>query len=689
MKKYFIFLLLLLMIFSTNSAFAETPKADIELGSKYELLISKGLKKEKSGDYEEALEAYQEAYEITKNIQPLLNIAILHAKIGNYRVAERRLKEIPSKKLPPAGQAEVAFTLGKIYIAKGDIVNASREFSDALKLFPGKSSARIRSAMTKLISGMAYSAEELIANEEFSFDNGYTYEDLKMCFAIDMYIGKFGRAYNTCELISKMNIEKNPKSNFWDLLTNQPFFLFFSFLPLFLSRFLAIFYYIILLIALGSIASVLAKSTKLLHIGIFIVIGVILLSVAQNLCINSVYLSLLNGYCYIYDTIWILPKLIIAVHLISLSLFLIFPCFKFVRENMRPACYELLGIWLFCFFFGLFVLSFQSNFKLMPKLIYSVICLALCAISALIMPFGKLLLYKLSQATGLSIFGKVTNPELSNGNLSFTDTKILENKMWNFLNNGDIPSALALGKKVLNKSNQNSFPSFWQAMIVAQISNEYYEMAAKNINEYYLTFQGTNKYESGQVYEAWLKTEKGDFPTAYKLVNSISDDRAKSMTADEAGISLLVLARCCMNMKDNVQAHINLNKALSCVKSQLFKSIILAEIAELDTFMDAKQSMQKWKSQISNISGKGKCISYLNIVKSMVAYSEGKAEEAFKLASECKKDKIPNGKAIFWLGHLLCLDGKSNDAEELLSRMTAGSYNAERLMTEVTSTTVG
>ena len=38
-----------------------------------------------------------------------------------------------------------------------------------------------------------------------------------------------------------------------------------------------------------------------------------------------------------------------------------------------------------------------------------------------------------------------------------------------------------------------------------------------------------------------------------------------------------------------------------------------------------------------------------------------------------------------WYGHLLCLEGKSNDAEELLSRMTAGSYTADCLMTEVTS----
>ena len=69
----------------------------------------------------------------------------------------------------------------------------------------------------------------------------------------------------------------------------------------------------------------------------------------------------------------------------------------------------------------------------------------------------------------------------------------------------------------------------------------------------------------------------------------------------------------------------------------------------------------------------------------MFAFSEGNKDQAFKLASECLKDKSHTGKAVAWYGHLLCLEGKSNDAEELLSRMTAGSYTADCLMTEVTS----
>ncbi len=683
MKKYL--LLILVFILSVTCTFAQD--SNKEYDNKYYILLQKGARLEKNGDYEEAYECYEEAYEISKNILPLLNLAQLQARIGNYDEAANRLKDIPVKKLPKTGQAEVALLLGKIHAMKGDMINAGSSFGDALKLVPDKSAAKIRSAMVKLISGMAYSAEELIANEEFTYENGYIFEDLKMCFALDMNIGNFGRAYNTCSLIGEANIKANPKSGFLDKLNNQPFVLFISFLPLFLSRYLAIFYYALLFGALGLSASALAKKTNMWHILAFVIVGVTLFTIAQNYCIKNVYISILNGYGYIYDGIWIVPRMIIASHLVALALFLIFPCFKLVREDMRPASYELLGIWLFCFFFGVVVLSFQSNLKWVPQLTYMFIGMIFCVISALIMPFSKLVLYKISQITGLSFIGNVSAPKATNGKLSFADTKILENKMVNFVNRGEIDSALALGKKVLNYDNQKSFPTFWLEYIIAQIANEDYDIAKKNIEEYYQVFQGTKNYESCQVYDAWLKTEKGDFPTAYKLVNSISDDRAKSLSADEIAVSLLVLARCSLNVKDNVQAHINFNKAFNSVKSPFFKSLILTEVVELDCNMVAKQSLQKWKSQIGSISNTGKCNSYLNTIKSMIALSENNTEEARKQAAECLKSKFPNGKAFAWYGHLLCLNGKSNEAEELLSRMTAGSFTAECLMTEVTTTT--
>ena len=685
MKKYWLIIIILISL--VDCSFAQTSKSKLESDNVYQLLLQKALKAEKNGNLDEAVASYEEAYEHSNNVLPLLNIAILYSNNNNPYLAEKSLNRIPIDKLPDMGKAEVLYIKGKVHIAKKEFELAANDFLQALGLNKNKNSARVKLALINLLMGMSSRAEELLGNKDDSFseDNGYSFEDLRMCLAIDMHNANFGRAYSTCEIIGKKNIDNNPESSFLELLTSQPFFMFISFLPLFLGRLLSIFYFILLFTALGFIASALGKKTTFWHIFIFVIAGVGLLLFSQIYCIKDVYKALLSGDGYIYDGMWIMPKMVIASHLIALALFLIFPCFRFLKENMRPASYELLGLWLFCFFFGIFVLTFQSNMEVMPRFVFIMIGLFCSLLSGLIMPFGKLMLYKFAQTVGISFGGKIEKTDLSEGNLSYTDVKILETKMWKFINDGEITSAISLGKKVLNSENQSNYPFFWQAMIFAQICNEEYELAAKNINEYYQVFQGTSSYEIGQVWEAFLKTEKGDFATAYKIVNSISADRAKSMNADEVAVSLLVLARCCLNVKDNVQAHINFNKALNCSKSQFIKLVVLTDIADLDCKMNAKQAMQKWKTMVGTMKGGGKSSSYINTIVSMVAFSEGKNEEAFKLASECLKDKHHNGKAIGWYGHLLCLEGKPNEAEELLSRMTAGSYTADCLMTEVTS----
>ncbi len=683
MKKYL--LLIFALVFTISATFAQDSKD--ELDNTYHLYLQKAARMEANGQYDEAYDCYEKAYSEYNNIQPLLNMAMLHAKLKQFKQAANTLKRIPTKKLPIAGQAEVALLLGKIHAQEGDMVSAATDFAESLKLVPEKSAAKIRSAMVKLIMGMPYSAEEILAKEKFIYKNGYSYEDLKMCFAIDMYTFNFGRAFNTCKLISKANIKNGPKNDFFNLLLNQPLIIFISFLPLFLSRYMAIFYYIFLFTTLGLSASALSKKTNIKHVIIFVIGGVALLTIAQNYCINDVYTSLLlDRGDNIYDGIWIIPRMIIASHLVALALFLIFPLFKLVKENMRPVTYELLGIWLFCFFFGIFVLAFQSNnLKLFPRLAYMSIGIIGSILSALIMPFSKLLIYKLFPQTGSAVVDNVNNSKSPTKNLSFSDIKILENKMWNFVNNGDITSALALGKKVLNLETKKNFPSFALAMIVSQISAEDYETAVKSINDFYQIFQNTDYYESCQVYEAWLKTEKGDFPTACKLINSISADRAKSMSGDESAISLLTLGRYCLSIKDNVQSHVNYTKALQCAKSPLIKLMILLELSELDNAINSKQSLQKWKMQVTDLPVRGKCLSYKNTINSIVANSENKIQEAYDLAKECMNNTVPNSKSVAWYGHLLVLKGKHSEAEELLPKMKAGSYTAECLMTEITT----
>lgn len=684
MKRYLFILLIFTII--ASCVFAQEPDTDERNTDavKAQLFVQKGDKAMANGEFDEAVAAYEEAYQTCKNnVQPLLKLAIILSKVGMYDLAEKRLREIPLEKLNDAGQSEVLTLMGKVAIAKNSLGEAGDCLRKALKAQQENSSARIRLAMVNLMLGMTSRAEELIA-KELGFDN-YASDELGMCLAIDLYSANFGRAYNTCEILGKRYIEAHPKSGFFDIVQKQPWFMFISYLPLFLSRSILLFYLIFIFSALAVSANALTKNTTIWHVVTFVFVGVALMVVAHNCCINNVYNALLTNYCYIFDGIWILPKIIIAMHLVALSLFAIFPMFKLLRENMRPATYELLGIWMFCFFFGIFVLSFQSHLEGTSRFLYMLVGLFCSILSALIMPLGRLVVYNLSELTGIKILGNVSESKVVEGCLSFTDAKIMQAKMWDDIGRGMLEEVLSVGRKYGNADDLRSFPDFWLALIVAQICNEDYDSAARNLAHFSQMFNGTEYNEIGQIYEAFLKTEKGDFPIAYKLVNSISPERAQRLNQDESATSLLVLARCSLSMRDNVLAHINFNKAYATAKSQYLKLIALADMAELDCQMKAKQAMLKWSRLLQKMQGEGRCKTYMNLINSMVAYCDGRNTDAHHLAKECLNDNFKCGKAVGWYGHILCEMDKTSEAEELLERMTPGSHWAEKLMTEVTS----
>jgi hypothetical protein len=68
----------------------------------------------------------------------------------------------------------------------------------------------------------------------------------------------------------------------------------------------------------------------------------------------------------------------------------------------------------------------------------------------------------------------------------------------------------------------------------------------------------------------------------------------------------------------------------------------------------------------------------------MTAFFEGQREQAVKLAEMACNIKTRNGRAFFWYGHLLCLEGRAGEAENLLSRMTPECYCSVKLMNETT-----
>ena len=188
MKKYWLLILILILISFVDCTFAQTSKTNLEADNVYQLLLQKGLKAEKNGNLDDAVASYEEAYEHSNNVQPLLNIAILYSNNNNPDLAEKSLNRIPIDKLPDLGKAEVLYIKGKVHIAKREYELAANDFSQCLGLNANKNSARVKLAMINQLLGITSRAEELLGDkdETFSKGNGYSFEDLRMCLAIDI-----------------------------------------------------------------------------------------------------------------------------------------------------------------------------------------------------------------------------------------------------------------------------------------------------------------------------------------------------------------------------------------------------------------------------------------------------------------------------------------------------------------------
>ena len=91
MKK---FLFILVLIFSASIAFAQSSKTSFEVDNKYQLLLQKGQRAEKNGEYDEAIVSYEEAYEHSNNVQPLLTVASLYIIRNMPDMAEKTINRI-------------------------------------------------------------------------------------------------------------------------------------------------------------------------------------------------------------------------------------------------------------------------------------------------------------------------------------------------------------------------------------------------------------------------------------------------------------------------------------------------------------------------------------------------------------------------------------------------------------------
>lgn len=667
--------------------FLATADDEAVLLKKSQLLVQKGVKAEERGEIEEAVASYEEAYQAyPKNILPLLRWGKALCRIGMYERASELLGKIPVEKLPPAGQAEVHLLNGKIAIANSSIENAASAFSLALKASDKNDIARIRLAMVNMLLGMESRSEELLRDHE-AF-TGLPVQDLVVAMFVDMQSGNISRAFHTSgeltRAMSKARLDDENEPFLFSLWKIQPV-MFLVTLPLALGGLHGLLYYLAIFSGLVFLATRLSPPTALWHNVVFVALAVCMLMGVQIFIRRDLMLAVMHGEFSPNDTIWIIPRLLVSGNLVALALFIIFPCFKFLPEEQRPRRYEFYGIWFFCWWFVIFVLVFQSRLGLGTRAAYMAVSFGLAFLTSFSMPLGRFVLYKFTNLIGYGNFAEVNRQDLRDkSGIGFTDAKILETKAWKLIEKDEYEEVVLIARKVLNSLERKTFPVIWKALIMALIMREDLVEAQKHVAEFLDVFKGSSIYESGLLYEALLKSRKGDFAGALKIIRGLPDDRVRSFSPDETALCLLILGRCDLAYKENVQAHIDLTKAFNCARLPIIKSDALVEIAELDFQMNSKDALAKWKLKALEINGGEKTLANRKMILSIISQSEGNAKEALQMAKEACSGKIVNSRACAWYGHLLCLSDQHNDAESLLGRMAPDSCDATRLMTEVT-----
>ncbi|GAB1353950.1 hypothetical protein MASR1M12_26880 [Erysipelotrichia bacterium] len=656
---------------------------------KSQLLVQKGVRAEERGEFEDAALFYEEALEVyPKNMMPLLRLGKLLARIGMYEKAAERLRAIPLEQLPKAGRSEIHSLFGQIALARGSLEEAGAAYRKAIEANSENVIALVRKIIIERLLGFSTSKENLDYFMGYDTFKGLPYKDIQLAFYLDMEMWNFARAYNTCEVIEQqMAAAAEGGGSSADKLLNSAPVTFILSLPLCFQGVIGIIYYCMLFGALVFLATVLSGPTAIWHNFFYVFAASALLLAAQHLGYRDMIVATMQSDFSEFDSVWIIPKLLIAGHFVALALFVVFPAFRILPAEQRPLRYELFGIWFFCWFFMIFVLVFQSRLGFATRAAYMGASGFMALLTMLIMPLGRFVIFNVASAAGFSGVVSVDRKNIQkDGSISFTDAKILESQASKCLEKDAFEEVVLTGRKVLGNLDRKTFVALWRSMILAMICREDYVEAQRSINEYLETFKDTSQLESGQLLDAYLRCRKGDFATAVVIIRGFSEKRAKMFSNDETALCLLVLGCCGTAFKEYVQAHIDFGKALNCVKLPFLKAEILTELAELDFMMNAKEALTKWKAKVGELNGGEKTASLKKVILSIAALSEGARDESMRLAAEACKSKARNGRAFAWYGHLLCLEGRHSEAEELLSNMTPESYDAIRLMNETTGT---
>ncbi len=672
---------------------AETPKVEAPKKSddefrreKAQLLIKKGQKAQAAGKIEEAVEAFEDAYEaFPGNVQALLLWGDMLCEVGMYNRAFEVLNKIPLASLPPNGQAQVNLLKGKVALASGSISIAGSFLNDAVKVSPGFGVARVRLALIQLCLGQTRQAQESL--DGLGSHKGLPYRERAIAFLADLAFDNLSRAIENASEMSasmdKIGGEDGEISLLW--LWQIPIVLVLSWLPLAGSHMFFGIYFLVILAGLSLLSLKLSGPSPIWHTLLFIGLAAMHVFIGRIGLQGDLYVAILREGMDFGDAMWVLPRVVHSAHLFTIALFLVYPAFLLLPASARPRQYELFSVWFFGFWFLMLVSVFQARISLVPQLFYMALCAIPTIAAAFLMPLGNLLLFEVGSKIGMGDKFGATTSGAPSGGLGFTECRILETKSATHLEKEQFSEIVSVARKVFAAQPSRNFPALWCAQIKALIELEELYDAEKSLAEFQRVFPPQPSGEVGQLLQAYLKMNTADHAGALNVLNGVSEQEAKRFTPEQAAWSLLVLGRSYMNLDNPVQANIDLTRALELAKTPLTRIYALYDLMELELRMDRVDGARKWAIQAASIKGGPKTTSLEKTIQSMLASVQDNLEEALKLAQAACSGPERNGRAWRWLAHLHLLNGMPTEAERILEeKMTAGTADALFLMQEIT-----
>ena len=653
---------------------------------KAEILVEKGLKSQQRGKVEEALEAFDDAYETyPANKLPLLLTGEVLCHFGLFSRASQAVASITVNSLSQAEKGRYYHLTARIAIANSSMEEAAVAYADVLKFRSDDQPAKIRLAFINEFFGSRQRVNELLSG--FQPRENLGYRDRAILFCLRLQQGDFLQGMSEMEDLAprlesvEFQDDETPVLlDYW----KKPLLFFLANLPIGFGNLIGVLYLIFLLGLLAILATQLIPSGDLRTDILFVIFAVISMHVAWRYGIRDLQTAILSINFDFYSPTWIIPRLLTSMHFVTFGLFFIFPIFRALPERMRPLRHELYAIWFFCYWFMVFVLVFQSRLPLTLQLTYMGISFAIGCVFSGFMPMGRYVIFLVAGGLG---FGGVFQLDKGgiDGGSSFTDAKIKEAKAIHLLENEEFDEVIGISKKVLANFEKKAFSGLWVALIKALTENEDFDEATALSGEYLKAFGNSSAGDPGLLATAFLKSMKGDVSGALAIIQGISEARAKSFSSEQIAGSLYILGRCNLSYNESVQAHIDFSKALESAVLPLTKAQILFELCLMDLKMNRVEWARKWASQATSLGGGRKTRALVKTIESMGLFGQQQIAKALEVSQEACKILPRNGRSSFWQGHILCSQNKYTDAEILLNTMTAGSGYSEMLMHEITT----